>query len=148
MATGLRVWYVRSLVHETTSVSGGDKDPDDPHFTVFVDREPNLPADEDFDYSGHLYVAVNEQGDPHRFLEEEEFMYQAENEPAPVWLYDLHDPEVIGKFWPELIDEEYGEEEGYEEPAMQKDKKKTKKEEACGRWRHCLDEKALCIQCD
>ncbi|KAM4065007.1 hypothetical protein HRG_012796 [Hirsutella rhossiliensis] len=82
--TGMGVW---SLAHDTTSLGGADVR-DDMHITVFADVEPGGSLSEDFDFEGHLYITLDENGLPWRLLHPEEFEF--DSSAAPVILYDAN----------------------------------------------------------
>ncbi|KAJ4161569.1 uncharacterized protein LMH87_007601 [Akanthomyces muscarius] len=83
--TGLTVWCIRSLIHESTT-GGGEKTDDDPHITVFADERPGKPQDERFDYEGHVYTAVDDEGLPKRLLHPREFTEGFNEISAPILL--------------------------------------------------------------
>lgn len=67
---------------------GGAAVRDDMHVTVFADEQQGGNSHEDFNFEGHLYVAVNEDGTPWRLLHPEEFEFG--DLAAPVVLYDAN----------------------------------------------------------
>ncbi|KAJ0124583.1 uncharacterized protein J7T55_005922 [Diaporthe amygdali] len=111
----LRAWYIRSRVHQTTTEQG-DSEEDDPHITIFANRDPDAfkkdRDDNEFDYSGHVYVHIDEaSGSPDRLLHPSEFEHGrfpvsgSESVCAPVVLWnnaeqeedpEEYEPEVFG----------------------------------------------------
>lgn len=75
----------RSLAHDTTSL-GGANVRDDMHITVFADQYPGENLEEDFNFEGHLYVNLDENGTPRRLLHSQESEFG--DGQAPVVLYD------------------------------------------------------------
>lgn len=89
---------LRSRVHQTTT-EHGDSEDDDPHITIFANTNPDAfkkdRDDNKFDYSGHVYVHIDEiSGFPDRLLHPSEFKHNrfpvsdSESVCAPVVLWD------------------------------------------------------------
>ncbi|OAQ93899.1 hypothetical protein VFPFJ_00007 [Purpureocillium lilacinum] len=87
------VWFIGrpkksgeiSHAHGTTSLGGADVR-DDEHVTIFADRQPGGSADADFEFEGHIYLNLYEDGTPWRLLHPDEFEFDGAR--APIVLYD------------------------------------------------------------
>lgn len=54
--------------------------------TIFADRQPGGSADADFEFEGHIYLNLYEDGTPWRLLHPDEFEFDGAR--APIVLYD------------------------------------------------------------